>query len=463
MVQGQQAGEARLRWLPAGQTSGDDDRTVQRGPASDDDPTRATKRWSSNEDDPTINYAGHSSATTTLDDELTDPYEGRRRVAAHPELLIDGRYRLAKQIGVGGMGEVWEARHISLDRPVAIKFLTHEEGGPRFRREAQAIVAVDHDGIVDVLDFGVTPEGVPYFAMELLRGHTLDRLIHAKGPLPWPVVRRIALELSDALAHTHERGVIHRDLKPSNVFLLDPPPARGSSTKLIDFGIAKLLDQSQPKLTKTGFIHGTPAYMSPEQVLGEAVDGRSDVYGLGCLLYFMLTGRRPFEGVKGAEALYSQIYVMPPRFCEVVPGHAIPGVVEQLVFKALAKRPDERFASMASMHAAIASLPAEVIQMPPPSFPPASAQPPYPLAPQQPAFDSGSMSGMGSASMTGASMASASMASASMASASMAGTSASGRASARPIEKRSPIGVIVGATILVVGLVALAYVGWMML
>ncbi len=258
------------------------------------------------------------------------------------------------------MGQVWEARQVSLDRAVAIKFLTHEEGGSRFKREAQAIAAIDHDGVVDVIDFGETAEGVPYFVMEMLRGQTLEALIHRQGPLPWPSVRRVALEITDALADCHARGVVHRDLKPSNVLLLDPPPIRGSSTKLIDFGIAKLLDEENlAKLTKPGFIHGTPAYMSPEQALGEAIDGRSDVYGLGCLLYYLLTGRRPFEHSSVTEALYNQVYAYPPPFAEAVPGLPIPAPVEAIVFEALAKKKAERFQSMERMRDALAAVPAD--------------------------------------------------------------------------------------------------------
>jgi serine/threonine protein kinase len=348
-----------------------DECTVVEALTDDDDTTTINRqRALAGDDDPTLARVGPSAAElaaavlpSTAVIEQTGEQEGPVKLVGQANQLIDGRYQLVRRIGMGGMGEVWEARQLPLDRHVAIKFLTHEEGGPRFLREAQAIIAVAHDGVVHVHDFGVTPEGVPYFVMDLLTGRTLDVVIRQQGPMPWAHVRRIALELGDALAHAHGRGVIHRDLKPSNVFVLEPPPARGSSVKLIDFGIVKLLDAAQPKLTKTGYIQGTPAYMAPEQVLGEAVDGRTDVYGLGCLLYFMLSGRRPFEGATGTEALYSQLYLAPPPFGAVVPGLAIPPLVEQLVFRALAKRADERFPDMQSMHAAIASIPGVAIDM----------------------------------------------------------------------------------------------------
>jgi serine/threonine protein kinase len=304
------------------------------------------------EDDPTIARPG------IRHEPEDDPTLARQALPQTPvHTLLDHRYQLIRQIGKGGMGEVWQARHVQLDRPVAIKFLLHEEGGPRFKREAQAIVSIRHSGVVDVLDFGETEQGVPYFVMELLEGETLALRVHRQGPLSWAFVRNIVLEVSDALAHAHAAGVIHRDLKPSNVIVLDRPPPRGSSTKLIDFGIAKLLDDDKPRLTRTGYIQGTPAYMSPEQVTGEPVDARTDVYGLGCLMYFLLSGRKPFSDKKGGAALRAQISETPQRFGELAPDLAISADVEAVVFRAIAKDKFVRFQSMAEMQAAILAIP----------------------------------------------------------------------------------------------------------
>jgi serine/threonine-protein kinase len=325
--------------------------------ASDEEPTlsqqtRIHHRVPS-DDDPTV---ARPSLRREPDDD--DPTLARPALQQQPApALLDHRYQLIRQIGKGGMGEVWEARHVQLDRRVAIKFLIHDEGGPRFKREAQAIVSIRHSGVVDVLDFGETEQGVPYFAMELLEGQTLAHRVHRQGPLSWAFVRNIALEVSDALIHAHAAGVIHRDLKPSNVIVLDSPPSRGSSIKLIDFGIAKLLDDDKPRLTKTGYIQGTPAYMSPEQVLGDPVDGRSDVYGLGCLMYFLLGGQKPFSGKKGGAALRAQLEEFPQRFAELAPDLAISAEVEAVVYRAIAKAPHERFQSMAEMQAAILAIP----------------------------------------------------------------------------------------------------------
>ncbi len=327
-------------------------------PSSDDDPTLSQQtcvdqRVRDLDDDPTIARPGLHHATG--DD---DPTLSRVVMRDEPDhALLDHRYQLIRQIGRGGMGEVWQARHVALDHAVAIKFLTHEEGGPRFKREAQAVVSIRHSGVVDVLDFGETEQGVPYFAMELLEGETLAARVHRQGPLSWALVRNVALEVSDALAHAHAAGVIHRDLKPSNVIVLDSPPPHGSSTKLIDFGIAKLLGADKPRLTKTGHIQGTPAYMSPEQVLGDPVDGRADVYGLGCLLYYLLSARKPIASKTGSAALRAQLYELPPPFAKIAPEVAIPAEVEAVVFRALAKRRQDRFASMTEMQAAILAIP----------------------------------------------------------------------------------------------------------
>jgi serine/threonine protein kinase len=341
-------------------------------PVSDNEQTRVHRR--SNEDDPTIARPAlqrSGTAVAELDEPTVnddDPTVNRKALTINEPAveLLDQRYQLLGQIGAGGMGEVWRARHVQLARDVAIKFLTNDEGGPRFRQEAQAIAAVRHTGVVSILDFGETapaaPAGetvqpVPYFVMELIEGETLSARVRRQGPLSWALVRNIALEVSDALAHAHGAGIIHRDLKPSNVIVLDAPPPRGSSTKLIDFGIAKLLDEGMPKLTKKGFIQGTPAYMSPEQVLGEPVDARADVYGLGCLLYFLLSGQRPFADKKGTAALRAQVNEMPPRFAEIAPGQSVPPDVESIVFRAMAKDKSARFASMLDLHEAILAIP----------------------------------------------------------------------------------------------------------
>jgi serine/threonine protein kinase len=373
-----------VAWYPGSGDDDDEPTSIQTpapaivAPVGENEQTRIHRR--SNEDDPTIarpaltrpgsisigpgsRRAVSEPDEPTVDDD--DPTVNRPALTPNqPSVaLLDQRYQLLGQLGAGGMGEVWRARHVQLARDVAIKFLTNDEGGPRFRQEAQAIATLRHTGVVSVLDFGETapPDEtsppVPYFVMELIEGETLSARVRRQGPLSWALVRNIALEVSDALAHAHGAGIIHRDLKPSNVIVLDAPPPRGSSTKLIDFGIAKLLDDAMPKLTKKGFIQGTPAYMSPEQVLGEPVDPRADVYGLGCLLYFLLSGQRPFADKKGTAALRAQVNEMPPRFAEIAPEQRVPPDVESVVFRAMAKDKTARFASMIELHEAILAIP----------------------------------------------------------------------------------------------------------
>lgn len=261
-----------------------------------------------------------------------------------PDDLVDGRYRLVKRLGAGGMGEVWEVEHVSLRRPMALKLLRSAELATktqrgRFLREAQVVSRVRHPGVVEITDFGELPNGAPFIAMELLGGRTLHRVCGEDGALPWPRALELARQIGDALAEVHRHGVVHRDLKPDNIFVSPGPPER---VKVIDFGIARRneLDDAASKLTATGSVFGTPGYMAPEQIRGEAADARADVYALGCITYELLTGRRIFEG--GVfDRLQSHLYEPPPS----LPA-SLPSAVVRMVERCLAKQPDERFRSM---------------------------------------------------------------------------------------------------------------------
>src|SRR5215210_4487978 len=255
-----------------------------------------------------------------------------------------GPYRLLREIGGGGMGTVYEAEDARLGRRVAIKLLPPEysrdrKAKERFLREARAAAAVDHPNLCTVHDVGES-DGRLYIVLSFYEGETL-RERGPRGPLPIAEAREIAIQVARGLARAHEAGIVHRDIKPANVIL----PRRGEA-KILDFGIARL-QGDEVSLTRTGASWGTPAYMSPEQARGEPVDGRTDVWSLGVMLYEMVAGRRPFGG-EGIEALVSSILTQEPEPLERIRSDVPPelaGVVE----RALAKKPAERYASAAEL------------------------------------------------------------------------------------------------------------------
>lgn len=258
-----------------------------------------------------------------------------------------GPYRIISRIGQGGMATVYKAYHAAMDRHVAIKVLPSQladspEFVARFQQEARTIAKLEHTHILPVYDYGET-DGIMYLVMRYLDAGMLNDRIEA-GLIPLPEIDRLFTQLADALTYAHNRGVVHRDLKPSNV-LLD---AEGS-VFLSDFGIAKILESSQ-KLTATGGMIGTPAYMSPEQARGNVVDRRSDLYSLGIILYEMVTGRLPFEAETPMAVMLKQITADLPLPSSAKPD--IPPAIEQTLLKALAKDPADRFASAAEFASA---------------------------------------------------------------------------------------------------------------
>ena len=256
-----------------------------------------------------------------------------------------GNYQILEELGRGGMAVVYRAYQTSLNRYVAIKVLppqlsSNREFVKRFQLEARAAAGLRHPNIVVVHDVG-HDQGIYYIVMELLEGRTLKQLIEAEGRLPLKRAARIVEQVADALDYAHRRGFIHRDVKPSNIFI--GPRDR---VTLTDFGIAKAASAAQ-KLTREGMLMGTPAYMSPEQAGGGKVDYRTDLYALGVVLYQMLVGRTPFRGTTPHATLHSVIYDPPPPLRQLDP--SIPPAVEQVVLKAMAKRPEQRYQSGAEM------------------------------------------------------------------------------------------------------------------
>ncbi len=259
-----------------------------------------------------------------------------------------GRYQITKKLGEGGMGAVYLATHNLLEKQVALKVLHGEFSRKpdlveRFIQEAKSASRIRHENVIDISDFGTTPEGLVFFAMELLKGHDLHEEIArarlAGQLLPWARSKRIFLQICAALTAAHAQGIVHRDLKPENVYLVEFL-GEPDFVKLLDFGIAKLteVEDGGRKLTKTGMLFGTPEYMSPEQARGENVDLRVDVYAMGCILFQLVTGRVPFEADNFMGVLSMHLTEPPPAippdvFDRIGAPRELAGVIDRALLK----------------------------------------------------------------------------------------------------------------------------------
>jgi serine/threonine protein kinase len=253
-----------------------------------------------------------------------------------------GPYRIINQIGRGGMANVYKAYQASVDRYVAIKVLPTQlaeskEFATRFHQEARIIAMLEHPHILPVFDYGES-DGIAYFVMRYLDAGTLKDKMESGRPLPLNDIDRIFTQLAEALSYAHSHGVVHRDLKPANA-LIDS----FGNVFLTDFGIAKLLESASPRLTQTDAVMGTPAYISPEQAQGQTVDQRSDIYSLGIILYEMVTGSVPFIADTPLAVLFKHITDPLPLPSKVKPD--VPESIEKVILKALAKNPQDRFAT----------------------------------------------------------------------------------------------------------------------
>ena len=270
---------------------------------------------------------------------------------AKPQILF-GKYRLIRQLGRGGMGTVWLVEHLGLRclralKTIAAGLAVDPWACERFRREALAMAIVSaHPNVVQVHDADLTAEGA-YIEMEFIPGHDLRELLKPGIPMPTAWVAKVVEQLCDALQFAHDNGVVHRDLKPSNLMLLDGGPLGQGHLKVVDFGLAKMLTQAGLTTVAGGFV-GTPAYASPEQVLGHPVDSRSDIYSVGVMLYEFLTGYVPFNGP--LQTLLANVVAgAPPPFAEVNSHAHSPPALEQLVMRCLAKDPADRPRSAAEL------------------------------------------------------------------------------------------------------------------
>ena len=275
---------------------------------------------------------------------------------------LGGRYRIEGRVGVGGMADVYLARDLETDHEVAIKILASQLADDpasvdRLRREAVIAMRLDHPNVCPILGVGETPELPIYLVMPYLAGEPLALREMRQGPMPVAQGIRLLLQICEGLRHAHDLEILHRDLKPENIMLVpDDERAGGVRAVVMDFGLAKVL-RDEPglhKLTRSGLVLGTPDFMSPEQVLGNTLDGRSDVYALGVLAFEMFTGRVPFDGTTPQELTLARLKTRPLKLRAVRP--ELPVMLERVLDRALARDPADRFQSIDELSSALASV-----------------------------------------------------------------------------------------------------------
>ena len=328
---------------------------------------------------------------------MTDPYLGEQ---------IAGQFRIVKKIGTGGMGAVYKAEQPEMNRFVAVKilhakYLVRSDLVSRFRREARAMSHLSHPNTARVFLYGQLDDGACYFVMEFLDGRNLAQVVRREGPMDPERAINIMVQVCGALEEAHQAGIIHRDLKPENIFLTTQGGIR-DYPKVLDFGLAKVTErQMRPGsliLTQEGMVFGTPEFMSPEQARGEPLDGRSDIYSLGIILFELLTGKLPFDARQSMDFIHMHINEAPLTLAQRAPGVNFPKGLNEVMACALAKRPDQRFESAAAFGQAlrdvvrgklitgvIRSLPSEAPPASPSNYPKAPSgfptSPPGPAAP----------------------------------------------------------------------------------
>jgi serine/threonine protein kinase len=289
--------------------------------------------------------------------------------------IVGDRYLILKKLGEGGMGRVYLAEHVKMGRKSALKVLhpgmvKDLNAITRFNREAANASRISHPNVAAVYDFGETTDGLIYLAMEYVDGESLGSVIERNGPLSARRAAEIVRQTADGLAVAHEVGLVHRDLKPDNVLLVLTRDG-GDLVKVVDFGIAKAADDESEKMTKTGHVIGTPDYMSPEQFAGDTVDGRSDIYSLGLVAFNMLTGRLPFLSGSARESLIMRLTDTPLSLQRVNPSVEWPKDVQEVIGKALARDPNERYQSASefgrAFYEAVSKMPDTTAHRPSPS------------------------------------------------------------------------------------------------
>ena len=273
--------------------------------------------------------------------------------------VLSERYRIVRKIGEGGMGAVYQAEHALIEKKMALKILFQDltrrpDLIARFLQEAKSASRIGHENVIDISDFGQSPEGLVFIAMEYLDGQDLGKLLKKEGAMHWERARPILMQIAKGLRAAHGNGIIHRDMKPENIYLIQRE-GRPDFVKVLDFGIAKIVndDTGGPALTQTGMIFGTPEYMSPEQAQGSTPDHRVDIYAVGCIMYHMLTGQVPFTADNFMGILTKHLLEppVPPR--KRRPDLEIPAEVEAICLRAMDKDRDKRFADMDALYRAL--------------------------------------------------------------------------------------------------------------
>ncbi len=282
-----------------------------------------------------------------------DPFIGRD--------ILNGQFQILQKIGSGGMGAVYKAMQREMNRMVGVKILhpklaNRKDLVSRFRREARAMSQLTHPNTVKVFLYGELDDGSFYIIMEFLEGKNLNQTVRSEGPFPVERALPILIQASGALEEAHGAGIIHRDLKPENIFLVQSAGLRDFA-KVLDFGLAKIGErQMRPGsviLTQEGMVFGTPEFMSPEQAQGKTLTPASDIYSLAVILYEVLTGKLPFDAKSAMDFIQLHVTGKPVALNQRVPGKTFPASLEQIIARALAKRPDERFHSAAEFAGAM--------------------------------------------------------------------------------------------------------------
>jgi len=288
-----------------------------------------------------------------------DPYVGKE--------ILAGQFKVLERIGAGGMGSVYKAHQPSMDRLVAVKilhskFTSRKDLASRFRREARAMSHLTHPNTAKVYLFGQLEDNACYIVMEHLEGRNLGQLVRQEGPMAAGRAIAVLIQACGALEEAHQKGIIHRDLKPENIFLCKQGGIE-DYVKVLDFGLAKVTEREIAPgsliLTQEGMVFGTPEFMSPEQAQGKALDPRSDVYSLAVILYELVTTKLPFDARSPMEFITLHVQAQPIPASERAPDIAFPPGFDEVILKAMAKNPDDRYQSAAEFAAALGSLVAD--------------------------------------------------------------------------------------------------------